>query len=183
MQTVFGGFIGYFKSRNQPNRARQFRISLRKVLDAIENAEAMLRDPAYVPPLYVPQPGSMLAGPLADAARGFLTPADGVTIAGVEGLVLRLIDMYTEAVREASDNYPDFWMVSKTDTNSHVQTAVMKDMLDQLKAHGAILTGNSNAQGAAAANASGSSSSTGQNTATTGATPRPAGGLPGQGGV
>jgi len=45
VQTVVAGFLTYFKSRNQPNRARQLANALRKVLEAIEDAEARLRNP------------------------------------------------------------------------------------------------------------------------------------------
>jgi len=45
VQTVVAGFLTYFKSRNQPNRARQLENALGKVLEAIEDAEARLRNP------------------------------------------------------------------------------------------------------------------------------------------
>ncbi|KIX99802.1 uncharacterized protein Z520_04438 [Fonsecaea multimorphosa CBS 102226] len=43
--TVIAGLITYFKSRNQPNRARQFRNDLAKVVDQFDDAEANFRNP------------------------------------------------------------------------------------------------------------------------------------------
>lgn len=43
--TVIGGILAYLKSRGQPNRARQLRNSLRKVVEEIEYQEIQLRNP------------------------------------------------------------------------------------------------------------------------------------------
>ncbi|EXJ67744.1 uncharacterized protein A1O5_09090 [Cladophialophora psammophila CBS 110553] len=43
--TVIAGLITYFKSRNQPNRARQFRNDLAKIVDQLDDAEANFRNP------------------------------------------------------------------------------------------------------------------------------------------
>jgi hypothetical protein len=43
--TVIGGVLAYLKSRGQPNRARQLRNSLRKVVEEIEFQETQLRNP------------------------------------------------------------------------------------------------------------------------------------------
>lgn len=43
--TVIGGVLAYLKSRGQPNRARQLRNSLRKVVEEIEFQEIQLRNP------------------------------------------------------------------------------------------------------------------------------------------
>jgi len=43
--TVIAGLLTYFKSRNQPNRARQFRNELGRVKDALDDAEADFRTP------------------------------------------------------------------------------------------------------------------------------------------
>jgi hypothetical protein len=45
--TVIAGLLTYFKSRNQPNRARQFRDDLQKVVDQFDDAEANFRNPEY----------------------------------------------------------------------------------------------------------------------------------------
>lgn len=44
--TVIGGVLAYLKSRGQPNRARQLRNSLRKVVEEIEFQEIQFRNPA-----------------------------------------------------------------------------------------------------------------------------------------
>lgn len=41
--TVIAGLLTYFKSRNQPNRARQLRNDLGKVVDQLDDAEANFR--------------------------------------------------------------------------------------------------------------------------------------------
>ncbi|OAP59417.1 hypothetical protein AYL99_06715 [Fonsecaea erecta] len=43
--TVIAGLMTYFKSRNQPNRARQFRNDLAKIVDQLDDAEANFRNP------------------------------------------------------------------------------------------------------------------------------------------
>ena len=43
--TVIGGILAYLKSRGQPNRARQLRNSLRKVVEEIEFQEIQFRNP------------------------------------------------------------------------------------------------------------------------------------------
>ena len=43
--TVIGGILAYLKSRGQPNRTRQLRNSLRKVVEEIEFQEIQLRNP------------------------------------------------------------------------------------------------------------------------------------------
>ena len=45
LATVIGGILAYLKSRGQPNRARQLRNSLRKVVEEIELQEMQLRNP------------------------------------------------------------------------------------------------------------------------------------------
>lgn len=42
---VIGGVLAYLQSRGQPNRTRQFRNSLRKVVEEIEFQEVQLRNP------------------------------------------------------------------------------------------------------------------------------------------
>lgn len=43
--TVIAGLLTYFKTRNQPNRPRQFRNDLAKVVDQLDDAEANFRNP------------------------------------------------------------------------------------------------------------------------------------------
>ncbi|OAL36375.1 hypothetical protein AYO20_04271 [Fonsecaea nubica] len=43
--TVIAGLMTYFKSRNQPNRARQFRNDLARIVDQLDDAEANFRNP------------------------------------------------------------------------------------------------------------------------------------------
>lgn len=45
--TVIAGLMTYFKSRNQPNRARQFRNDLGKVVDQLDDAEANFQNPNF----------------------------------------------------------------------------------------------------------------------------------------
>jgi hypothetical protein len=45
LATLIGGILAYLKSRGQPNRARQLRNSLRKVVEEIELQEMQLRNP------------------------------------------------------------------------------------------------------------------------------------------
>ncbi|KIX03249.1 uncharacterized protein Z518_06801 [Rhinocladiella mackenziei CBS 650.93] len=45
--TVIAGLMTYFKSRNQPNRSRQFRNDLAKIVDQLDDAEANFRNPNY----------------------------------------------------------------------------------------------------------------------------------------
>lgn len=45
--TVIAGLLTYFKSRNQPNRARQFRNDLAAIVDQLDDTEANFQNPAY----------------------------------------------------------------------------------------------------------------------------------------
>lgn len=45
--TVIAGLLTYFKSRNQPNRARQFRDALQDCVQQLEDAEANFRNPNW----------------------------------------------------------------------------------------------------------------------------------------
>lgn len=45
--TVIAGLLTYFKSRNQPNRARQFRNDLGVIVDQLDDAEANFRNPNW----------------------------------------------------------------------------------------------------------------------------------------
>ena len=45
--TVIAGLLTYFKSRNQPNRARQFRNDLAAIVDQLDDTEANFRNPEY----------------------------------------------------------------------------------------------------------------------------------------
>lgn len=44
INTVVAGVLGFFKGKGQPNRARQLRNDLRKVVEAIENYERYFRN-------------------------------------------------------------------------------------------------------------------------------------------
>ena len=45
--TVIAGLLTYFKSRNQPNRSRQFRNDLAGVVEQLDDAEANFRNPFW----------------------------------------------------------------------------------------------------------------------------------------
>jgi hypothetical protein len=45
--TIIAGLLTYFKTRNQPNRVRQFRNALAKIVDQLDDAETNFRDPNY----------------------------------------------------------------------------------------------------------------------------------------
>ncbi|KIW46799.1 uncharacterized protein PV06_02435 [Exophiala oligosperma] len=45
--TVVAGLLTYFKSRNQPNRARQFRDALQDCVQQLDDAEANFRNPNW----------------------------------------------------------------------------------------------------------------------------------------
>jgi hypothetical protein len=45
--TVIAGLLTYFKSRNQPNRARQFRNDLGAIVDQLDDTEANFRNPNW----------------------------------------------------------------------------------------------------------------------------------------
>ncbi|KAJ9610824.1 hypothetical protein H2200_005601 [Cladophialophora chaetospira] len=45
--TVIAGLLTYFKSRNQPNRARQFRNDLATIVDQLDDTEANFQNPDY----------------------------------------------------------------------------------------------------------------------------------------
>jgi hypothetical protein len=47
INTVIAGALTYFKSRNQPNRARQFRNDLAAVVDMLDDAEANFQNPVW----------------------------------------------------------------------------------------------------------------------------------------
>ncbi|KAJ4518735.1 hypothetical protein HRR81_001479 [Exophiala dermatitidis] len=78
--TVIAGVITYFKSRNQPNRARQFRNDLAKVVEQLDDAEANFRDPTY--------------------------PGQGTEHEVLE----QIRKAYRDARNDAEANYPDFWV-------------------------------------------------------------------------
>ncbi|KAL2436494.1 hypothetical protein ABEF95_011216 [Exophiala dermatitidis] len=78
--TVIEGVIIYFKSRNQPNRGRQFRNDLAKVVEQLDDAEANFRDPTY--------------------------PGQGTEHEVLE----QIRKQYRDARNDAEANYPDFWV-------------------------------------------------------------------------
>lgn len=135
LQTIYGGLITYFKSRGQPNRARQFRIALKRTLDAIENAEELLRDPNYQPPPYQLSTNRIIGGQNYSTEGGSSSNPDDV-ITGVEGMVIRLMVKYTDALREAEANYPDLWIKSGR-TDDQRSTPIMQNILDELRKSGA----------------------------------------------
>lgn len=47
LQAVFAGVLAWFNARDQPERARQYRNGLKRVLDAIDDTEADFRMPGY----------------------------------------------------------------------------------------------------------------------------------------
>lgn len=47
INTVIAGLLTYFKSRNQPNRARQFRNDLAGLVDQLDDAEANFQNPEF----------------------------------------------------------------------------------------------------------------------------------------
>lgn len=53
IMTVIAAVLVYFKSRGQPNRVRQLRNDLRKVLDYIKFTEIEFREPAFGPSVEV----------------------------------------------------------------------------------------------------------------------------------